>query len=97
MEPTFTFKSKMWLWQGKGAWHFITVPLNLSKKIKGFHEGPRKGFGSIPVAVRIGKTTWKTSIFPTKEGTYVLPIKKDIRKKENLELNKNIEVNITLQ
>ena len=82
MNPRFTFKSEIWLWDGKGAWHFITVPKDVSEQIKGFQaDMPRKGFGSVPVKVTIGKTSWKTSIFPEKKGTYLLPIKKDVRKK----------------
>ncbi|MDP2625082.1 MAG: DUF1905 domain-containing protein [Candidatus Peregrinibacteria bacterium] len=74
MDPKFTFKAPIWLWDGgKASWHFITVPQNLSKRIKGF-EIERKGFGSMPVKVTIGKSTWKTSIFPSKEiGSYILP------------------------
>jgi len=97
MEPTFSFKSKIWIWNAqKGSWHFITVPADLSKKIKGFSE-PRKGFGSIYVNATIGQTTWKTSIFPEKKGTYVLPIKSAIRKKENLKEGDEVNVTLTLQ
>jgi hypothetical protein len=97
MDPTFTFKSKVWLWKGEAAWHFITVPLNLSKDIKGLDDGPRRGFGSIRVNVTVGKTTWKTSIFPEKKGTYVLPVKAEVRKKEKLSVGSKVTVKITLQ
>lgn len=97
MDPQFTFKSKVFLWTGdKAAWHFITVPLEISKHLKGFSM-PRKGFGSIPVIVTIGETTWKTSIFPEKKGTYILPLKKDVRVKEKIEVEKKVEVSFTLQ
>jgi hypothetical protein len=96
MEPTFTFKAKIWLWQGKGAWHFISLPTKLSKQIKGF-QGPRRGFGSVRVKVTIGKTTWKTSIFPSKEGHYILPLKADVRKKENLLLDQTVNVEFSLE
>jgi len=96
MDPTFTFTSTIWLWKGKAAWHFITVPLDLSKEIKGF-DIPRKGFGSIAVHATIGKTTWKTSIFPEKKGTYVLPLKAEVRKAENIKKGDTVQVEITLQ
>jgi hypothetical protein len=98
MDPTFSFKSKIWLWNGqKGSWHFISLPVDLSKRLKGF-DTPRKGFGSIAVKVTIGKTTWKTSVFPDKKsGTYVLPLKKDVRKKETLAEGDKVEVSFTLQ
>lgn len=96
MDPTFKFKSGVWLWQGKAAWHFITLPVELSARIKSF-DIPRKGFGSMPVQATIGKTTWKTSIFPEKKGTYILPLKADVRKKEGIIAGKDAEVSITLQ
>lgn len=40
---------------------------------------------------QIGKTTWKTAIwFDTKNNSYLLPLKAEIRKKENLTVNQNI-------
>jgi len=38
----------------------------------------------IPVDVRIGKTEWKTSLFP-KDGRYIVPLKASIRQAENLD------------
>jgi len=38
----------------------------------------------IPVHGRIGKTEWKTSLFP-KDGRYIVPINASVRKAENLE------------
>lgn len=97
MDPTFTLKAKVWLWQGKAAWHFITIPTDLSAQIKGFDDTPRRGFGSVPVKITIGSTTWKTSIFPEKKGTYILPLKADIRKKEHITEGDNVQVRITLR
>lgn len=46
----------------------------------------KRGWGSLPVMATIGKTTWKTSIFPDKKrGAYLLPIKAEVRKKEEIE------------
>jgi hypothetical protein len=40
----------------------------------------------VPVKATIGKTSWRTSIFPdSKSGSYVLPVKAGVRKKEKLE------------
>jgi hypothetical protein len=45
----------------------------------------RRGWGSLRVRATIGKTTWKTSIFPDeKSKSYVLPVKAEVRKKENI-------------
>jgi len=57
----------------------------------------KRGFGSVRVNVTIGGSTWKTSLFPSKElGHYVLPIKASIRKAEALTLETDIKTAITL-
>ena len=33
IDLSFTFTDKCWLWQGKGAWHFITLPEDKSEEI----------------------------------------------------------------
>jgi Domain of unknown function (DUF1905) len=40
--------------------------------------------GSLPVNARIGRTEWKTSLFP-KDGSYVLPVKVAVRHAEQLD------------
>lgn len=83
---SFRFDAELWLWSGDGAWHFVTVPADVSDEIDG-RTGvvERRGFGSVRVRVKIGGTTWTTSVFPDKQrAAYVLPIKKDVRAKESL-------------
>jgi len=47
--------------------------------------------------VNIGKTSWMTSIFPDKKSTsYLLPIKAEIRKKEQIKENDVILFSIEL-
>jgi hypothetical protein len=48
----------------------------------------------IPVHACIGKTGWKTSLFP-KDGLYLVPIKDSVRKTEDL--NQGDEVNVNLE
>lgn len=58
-------------------------------------DSPR-GFGSVRVEITIGKTTWRSSIFPEKSGTYVLPLKAEVRKKENLRAGQTVQVKLTI-
>lgn len=77
-------KSKVWLYPGMAGWHFVGIPKKESEEIKN-KQKVRAGFGSIPVMVTIGKTKWKTSIFPDKRSsTYLLPLKAEVRKKEKI-------------
>ncbi len=80
----YHFKSKVWLWQGgKAAWHFISMSEELSQEIRIVNADRKKGWGSIPVVATIGKTQWRTSVFPY-NGSYILPLKAEVRKKEKI-------------
>ena len=98
MNPRFQFKNKLWIWStAKASWHFVSVPKENYEQIKGFYEGPKRGFGSIRVKAKIGKTSWKTSIFRDKKrNAYLLPIKSEVRKKENIKVDQSIDVLIEL-
>ena len=89
-------KGKIWKYRGIGGWHFVTINKTTSARIMSMNKMPRRGFGSIRVKVKIGTTEWKTSIFPTKERTYLLAIKADVRKKEGIDIGDKITAHITL-
>lgn len=88
----FTFTSKLWVYSGKGAWHFVTLPVEAAHEIK-FFNAHAKGFMPIAVVATIGGTTWKTSVFPdSKSGSFALAIKKQVRTAENLHVGEMINV-----
>lgn len=92
---TYTFKAKVWIYAGPTPWHFVTLPKKLAAEIQVFHSAQKKNFGSIGVMATVGKTTWKTSIFSdTKSSSFVLPLKADVRKKENINAEKMISVTL---
>jgi len=81
----YKVKGEVWLWPGDTPWHFVNVGKKQSEEISKLYGKKRRGFGSLPVLVTVGKTSWKTSIFPEKKsGTYLLPLKVDVRKKESI-------------
>jgi len=81
----YTFTADLWIFAGPAAWYFVTLPKDTADEIKFFTSDVKRGWGSVRVQVTVGDTTWKTSIFPAKErGSYLLPVKKDVRKKESL-------------
>lgn len=89
------FTAPLWLWSGKAAWHFITLPEADSAIIR--MAVPRRGWGSVRVRARIGETEWATSIFPdSKAGAYLLPVKADVRKAEGLVVGDNVLVTVSL-
>lgn len=94
---TYEFDAEIWLHQGDGAWHFLTVPGDVSDDIEARTSHLRRGFGSVRVRVRIGATTWSTSIFPdSKRGAYVLPVKKEVRRAEGIDDGTTVVVGLDL-
>ena len=93
----FEFRAKMWLYNGSGPWHFLTVPKKISAEIEDMTTGLKAGFGSVKVEAQVGTTIWKTSIFPqASSSAYILPIKKEVRKAQSLELEKPFRLKLKI-
>jgi hypothetical protein len=76
-----TITGELWLWQVGAGWTFLTLPLDVADEIRA--TSVRRGFGSVRVEATLGSSTWKTSVFPdSKSGSYVLPVKAQVRKRE---------------
>ena len=87
----------MWLYPVMVGWHFVGLPKKESEEIKKTFGVKARGWGSIPVLVTLGKTTWNTSIFPDKQsGTYLLPLKAKVRKDEGLLVDDIVRVAVTI-
>lgn len=95
-QPTYRFMATLWEYNGPSSWHFITINDPYAEQIRKDYQWPRRGFGSIRVQVTIGKTTWKTSIFPEKKKTYLLPIKKEVREKEGIYKGNTITLSLMI-
>ncbi|MBI1280758.1 MAG: DUF1905 domain-containing protein [Anaerolineaceae bacterium] len=78
------FTAKMIFWRGPAPFYFVPIPAEESAAIKDISTMVTYGWGVIPVTVRIGKTTFKTSLFP-KDDLYLVPIKVAVRKAEDID------------
>lgn len=90
------FTGKIWFWRGPAPWYFVTVPEEQSRDLKAILGFVTYGWGMIPVNVWIGKTEWKTSLFP-KDGSYIVPIKASARKEENLEIGDEVTIRLEVR
>jgi hypothetical protein len=90
------FSGDIWYWRGPSPFYFVTVPLEHSRTLKAVSGLVTYGWGMIPVDVRIGKTIWKTSLFP-KDDCYLVPLKDLIRKAENLGEGDTITVQLEVR
>ncbi len=79
----FEFKSEVWRWPGVGGWYFVNVPDSISNVIR-----KKQGKGMIKIEAHLGKSSWKTALFPYRNPKglfgYFISIKSVIRKKENI-------------
>ena len=91
------FRAELWLHSsgGPGSWHFLTLPTELAEDLVD-EVGPRSAFGSIRVDVRIGATSWRTSLFPdSARRSLLLPVKAQVRRAEDL--RDGTECRVTLE
>jgi hypothetical protein len=87
------FSAEIWEWQGQGSWFFASLPKEYYDALRNIASSTTRGFGSIKIKATIGASTWNTSIFPdTKSSTYLLPVKKSIRKAENINTGDKVDI-----
>jgi len=92
---TIGFTATVWVANAKVAWHFISLPTDESEKIRFFSGARANAWGSVRVDAKIGKTRWKTSLFPdSKAGAYLLPLKSAVRKIEKISAGDSIAITL---
>ena len=95
---TYEFDAELYVWASDGAsWVFLDLPHGVTDEIDDGPREPRPGFGSVRVEVSVGSSTWRTSVFPSKrKGTYVLPVKKAVRRAEGVEAGDVVRVRLSV-
>ncbi len=77
------FEGTIFYWRGPSPFLFVAVPEEPSRDLKAISGLISYGWGVIPVHAGIGKTEWKTSLFP-KDGRYLVPIRVSVQKAEHI-------------
>lgn len=79
------FDGEVFRWDARtdASWFFTALPVELSEAVREIPR-PARGFGAVRVQARVGGSRWRTSIFPTVGGAYVLPLKRAVRDAEGL-------------
>lgn len=92
----FEFTAEVWVAPADDAWRFVTVPAEVADDIR-MITGPRRGFGSVRVEVTVGRTTWRTSVFPdSRKDSFILPVKKSVRDAEDIDDGDTVTVELRL-
>ncbi|WP_295632510.1 DUF1905 domain-containing protein [Novosphingobium sp.] len=83
----------LWRWTtpaAPAAWYFVTIDGKAGEALSAIAlmrrlEGGRKpGWGSLKTTVTVDDSRWSTSVFPSKDVGWMLPIKAAVRKAEAL-------------
>ncbi|WP_308430031.1 DUF1905 domain-containing protein [Novosphingobium arvoryzae] len=72
-----------------GTWHFLTIDGAAGEALSATAlmrrlERTIGGFGSLKVRATIGDTVFATSVFPSREQGWMLPVKAAVRRSEDL-------------
>lgn len=89
------FRGEVISWKGPAPFHFVAVPDDEAAEIDEVKAAVTYGWGVIPVEVGLGETTWSTSLFP-KDGTYLVPLRDNVRRAEGVELGDVVDLRLTL-
>ncbi len=89
------FSGEIVHWRGPAPYHFVAVPDEESAAIEAVSGLVTYGWGVIPVRARIGRTEFRTSLFPRGE-LYLVPIKVAVRRAERLELGNEVTIHLHL-
>ena len=90
------FSGEIIQWRGPAPYHFVTVPEEQSAAIEAVSSMVTYGWGAIPVRARIGRTDFRTSLFPRGE-LYLVPVKAAVRRAEGIELGDPVTVQLHLE
>ncbi|MGH9132589.1 MAG: DUF1905 domain-containing protein [Ilumatobacteraceae bacterium] len=89
------FSGEIIHWRGPAPFHFVTVPDEQSAAIEAVASMVTYGWGAIPVKARIGRTDFRTSLFPKGE-LYLVPVKVAVRRAEQLALGDRVTIRLSL-
>lgn len=90
---TIEFTGEIVEWRGPAPFLFVRTPDWVTEEIKSVSSQVTYGWGCLPAALSVGKTTVKTALFP-REGAYMVPIKMALQKRERVGLGDEIALTL---
>ena len=90
---SYSFQGEVWKYYGTTAWHFVSLPSQLSKEIRAVFNQEEEGWGRLKCRASLSNITWDTSVwYDTKKSTYILPLKAEIRRKTDISEGDRVNV-----
>ncbi len=95
-KKTFRIKGKVVRYTVEPAsWYFVYVDAVTTERIRAART-KTVGFQYVPIEATLGTTVWKTTLFPTKEGPYLLALKAKVRQAESIREGQEVGVKVKL-
>ena len=82
-------------WRGPSPFVFVAVPGPECAELEAVSPLASYGWGCIPVTARLGRTAFRTSLFP-KDGGYLLPLKVAVRRAEGVDVGDLVRVRMSV-
>lgn len=93
----YEFTGTVWQHSAIGGWFFVSLPIEMAAEIRQHAKILEEGWGRMKATAKIGDTTWDTALwFDTKLGTYLLPIKSEIRRKQLIKKGSNVSIQLLI-
>ncbi|MEU0548282.1 DUF1905 domain-containing protein [Micromonospora sp. NPDC005979] len=92
----YEFEGAVWEWRGPSPYHFVTIPTDCVDMVRQVASAVTYGWGMIPVEVRLGRSRWRTSLFP-KDGGYLLPLRDSVRNREGIALGDVVHIRLAVR
>ncbi|PJI84823.1 DUF1905 domain-containing protein [Luteimicrobium subarcticum] len=86
---------EVWYWRGPAPFHFVSLPADEAARLGAVANLVTYGWGCIPATVRVGATTYTTSLFP-KDGGFAVPVKVAVRRAEGIDLGDVVSMRVTV-
>jgi hypothetical protein len=90
----WTFTGTVIEWRGPAPFLFVPMTASASEDVKELAKGVAY-WGQVPVIVTIGKTEFRTAMWP-KDGRYLVPIKVAVQRAENISIGRRVRVRLRI-
>lgn len=102
-DEILTHTAPLTRWSGERGTYFVLLidgetaeAIAMHERVHRLEYGSRRGFGSVKIYAKIGTSRWKTSVFPSKDGSWFLLVNAKVRKAQDLAESDPVEVELEL-
>lgn len=89
------FRATVIEWRGPAPFFYARIPEPIGAEIAAVRKAASYGWGVIPVEATIAGVSFTTSLFP-RDGTYLLPLKDNVRKQLGVTVDDEVEVEMAI-